>query len=121
MIEALTSQFGQFFYGTRYKKMTDTQGDHFQYEMLVAPRKSYGQIINNLIAEQGALTIKTNWDLDFKVREFVVDNGGKKWQISEIQYMPQEINPQVMAISLTNPDTDIVLSLIEVENVEELK
>lgn len=120
MIDALTSQWGQFFFGTRYKKKTDVQGDNFQYEILVAPRKTYGQIINNLIATQGRLTIKTNWDIDFKVREYIVDNWGKKYQISDIQYMPQEINPQVMAISLRNPNTDIVLSLIEIENVEGL-
>ena len=117
----LTNEGSQYLYGTRYKKKTDVQGDRCRYELLVYPRKSYGQIINNLIATQGRLTIKTNWDLDWKVNQFFVDNYGKKYIIQDIQTMPQEVNSQVLAINLVNPDTDFVLSLIEIENVEELQ
>ena len=117
----ITNEGSQYLYGTRYKKKTDVQGDNCKYEMLVYPRKSYGQIVNNLIATQGRVTIKTNWDLDWKVNQYFVDNYGKKYIIQEVQIMPQEVNPQVLALSLVNPDTDFVLSLVEIENVEELQ
>lgn len=117
----LTNEGSQYLHGTRYKKKTDVQGDKCKYELLVYPRKSYGQIINNLIATQGRVTIKTNWDLDWKPNEYFVDNYGKKYLIQEVQIMPQEINPQVLAIRLRNPDTDFVISLVEIENMEELQ
>lgn len=115
----ITNEGNQYLHGTRYKKKTDNQGEKFRYELLVYPRKSYGQIINNLIATQGRLTIKTNWDLKWQVNEYVVDNYGKRYIIQDVQIMPQEVNPQVLAVSLVNPETDFVLSLIEIENVEE--
>lgn len=121
MIECLTSNFENFLSGTRYKRKIDVQGDYFQYSILENQRKSYGQIVNNLIAMQGRLTIKTNWDLDWKNKEYIVDNYGKKWQISQVVTMPQEVNSQVLAVMMRNPDTDYVLSLIEIQNMENLK
>lgn len=117
----LTNEGNQYLYGTRYKKKTDVQGDKFRYELLVYPRQSYGQAINNLIAIQGRLTIKTNWNLGWKVNQYIIDNYGKKFLIQEVQKMPQEVNSQVLAVSLVNPDTDYVLSLIEIENAELLQ
>lgn len=117
----VTAEGGQYFYGTKYNKKTDVQGESFKYDILTYPRKSYGQLVNNLIAKQGRLTIKTNWDLDWKIRQFIVDNYGKKYTIQEVQTMPQEVNSQVVAVNLINPDTDFVLSLVEIENLEELQ
>ena len=121
MIDALISRDDEYFFGTRYKKKTDKQGDSFQYEILDHKRKSYGTIVNNLIAEQGRLTIKTNWNIDFKKKQYIVDNDDVRWQIAEIQIMVEETNPCVNAILKKNPDTSIVLSLVEVDNVEELE
>ena len=117
----VTAEGSQYLYGTKYNKKTDVHCFKFKYDILSYPRKSYGQIINNLIATQGRLTIKTNYDLKWKVREFIIDNFNKKYQIQEIQTLPQEVNPQVAALFKVNPDTDFVLSLIEVENMEELQ
>ena len=117
----LTNQGGQYLYGTKYEKKTDVQGEKFRYELLVYPRSSYGQIVNNLIAIQGRLTIKTNWDLEWKVNQFIVDNYGDKYLIADVQTMPQEVNAQVLATSLINPDTDYVLSLTKIDNAEELQ
>lgn len=117
----VTNQGGQYLYGTRYKKKTDVQGDSCKYELLVYPRKSYGQLVNNLIATQGRLTIKTNWDLDWKVNQFFVDNYKDRYLIADVQIMPQEVNAQVLSTSLINPDTDYVLSLVKIENEEELQ
>lgn len=121
MLNSLTSQGFQFYSGTRYKKWTDNQGDYFQYEELVAPRKSYGQMVNNLIAIQGRYTIKTNWDLGFEVGQYIVDKKGRKWIIEDIVSMEQEVNPQTAYFLNANPDTDFVLSLVRVENALELK
>ena len=111
-----TTQGSQYLYGTRYKAKTDKIGDRFKYEILSYPQRSYGTIINNLIAIQGRLTIKTNWDLKWQIGQFIVDNYGKRYYIEDIKYMPLEINPQVLNTFIKNPDTDYVLSLIEVEN-----
>lgn len=135
MIDALISRDNEYFYGTRYKTKRDiveknpdgtiksktasgTQGDFFQYEILESRRRSYGTIINNLIATQGRFTIKTNWDLNFRPKEYIVDNNGTRWQIAEVQKLREEANPNVNAILKENPDTDYILSLVEVDNVE---
>ena len=113
----LTNQSSQYLFGTKYDKKTDKMGGQkCRYEILTYPNYRYGQAINNLIATQGRLTIKTNWDLKWKVKEYFVDNYGKRYIIEEIQIMPQEVNGQILALSLTNPDTEYVLSLVEIEN-----
>ena len=109
----------QFVDGTYYEKKTSQQGEPFRFEILVDQRKSYGQIINNLIATQGRVTIKTNYNLDFKISGYVVFKNGRKFLISDIVEMEQEINPQTLYWFKENPNTDLVLSLVEVENVEE--
>lgn len=121
MIYSMTDNFEQYFVGTRYKKKTDVQGDYFRYGLAEYPQSSYGQVVNNLIAEQDRMAICTNWDLDWKVRQYVIDNDGGKWQITAISKLPQEVNPQVMALVKHNPDTNFIITMIKVENVEELK
>lgn len=121
MIGVFMNDPEQYLKGTRYKKKTSDEGDYFEYAILEYPRKSYGQIVNNLIAEQGRLTIRTNWGLDFKVNEFIVDNYGVKWLISNIVVMAQEVNAQVLRTSIINPQTDLVISLVKVDNLEQLK
>lgn len=121
MIGSLTNEGKQYYEGTYYKKKTDRQGSSFRYEWLINQKKSYGQAVNNLIATQGRYTIKTNWDMGFEVNGFIVDKNGKKYIISEIEKMEQSINPQVMFWFNSNIDTSFVLSLIEIENAEELK
>lgn len=109
----------QFVDGTYYEKKTSQQGEPFRFEILVDKRNSYGQIINNLIATQGRVTIKTNYALGFKIGGYVVFKNGRKFLISDIVEMEQEVNPQTLYWFKENPNTDLVLSLVEVENVEE--
>lgn len=117
----LTQQGSQYLYGTLYNKKTDTQGDFFRYEELLEKRNEYGQIINNLIATQGRYTIKTNWNLEYKVNQFVVTKDGVRYQIADITRMQQEVNPQTLYWFKSNPNTEWVISLVEVDNVMELK
>lgn len=120
MIEALTNNGNEFFYGTRYKNIKDTQGEPFRYELINDKRKTYGTIINNLIATQDRVSIKTNWDLGFEVRQLIVLNDGKRYKIEEIVEMPQEVNPQVCYFA-HNPDISYFLSLVRISNPMELK
>ena len=117
----MNSEFGQYFSGYYYHKKSDKQGQYFQYELLESPSRAFGTIVNNLIAEQGRMTIETNWALGFKAKEYITDHWGKRWQIASVVKMPQNVNPQVMALCIENQDTDYVLSLIEVDNVEEVR
>lgn len=120
MIDALTTNENQFFYGTRYIDLKDTVGTNFQYELMNDKRKSYGQNINNLIATQGRISIKTNWDLDWQVRQIIVLNSGHRCKIQEIVEMEQEVNPQVAYFAL-NPSKSYFLSLVEISNPMELR
>lgn len=111
----------QFMDGTYYENKRAVQGEPFRFEILVDKRNSYGQIVNNLIATQGRVTIKTNYNLDFKISGCVVFKNGRKFLISEIVEMEQEVNPQTLYWFKENPNTDLVISLVEIENVEELQ
>lgn len=119
MIEALTQIGHQFFFGEWFESLHSTEGRKFQYELLDEPRKTYGQMINNLITSEGRKTIKTNWSFDWKPRQVVVDNYGERWKIQEVVTLPQEVNSQVAHWAI-NPDVDYVLSLVRIANPKEV-
>lgn len=119
MIDALTGNGIQYFYGTKYIDAKDTRGQFFQYELLENKRKTYSTVINNLIETQGRTTIKTNWDLKWKVRDIIVDNDGERYKVQEVVKMPLEVNAQVGHFA-KNPDIDYVLSLVRISNPMEL-
>lgn len=110
------NQGAQYNNGIYYKLKTDTQGENFRFEILVDKQKSYGQIINNLIATQGRITIKTNYDIDFKINGYITFRNGRRFIISQIVEMEQELNPQTNYWFAKNPNTDLVISLTEIEN-----
>lgn len=111
----------QFMDGTYYESKKDTQGIPFRFELLTDTRNSYGQIVNNLIATQGRTTIKTNYNLNFKVNGCVVFKNGRKFLISEVVELQQEINPQTLYWFKENPNTDLAISMVEIENPEGLE
>ena len=111
----------QFMDGIYYENKTAVQGEPFRFEILADTRNSYGQIVNNLIATQGRTTIKTNYQLNFKISGCVVFKNGRKFLINDIVEMQQEVNPQTLYWFKENPNTDLVISLIEIENVEKLQ
>ena len=113
------NQGAQYNDGTYFEKKTDTQGEDFRFEILVDRRSSYGQAVNNLIATQGRTTIKTNFDLKFKVNGYVNFWNGRRYIINEIIEMEQELNPQTKYWFKNNPNTDYVLSLVEVEVIND--
>ena len=59
--------------------------------------------------------------LDFNIDGCIVFKNGRRFIIQDIVEMEQEINPQTLYWFSNNPNTDYVLSLIEIENVEGLQ
>lgn len=120
MLESLLNNSLSFFKGTKYSNLQSKDCQYFEYELLNDVRKTYGTVINNLIKTQGRTTIKTNWNLNWKVREIVIDQTGQAYKIQEIVEMPLEVNAQVNRL-WGNPNTDYVLSLIKIANPMEKK
>lgn len=119
MIGALTSQSFQYLEARRYKtKDNNEQGTYFRFEELNDQNERFGTVINNLIADDTTYVIKTNWDIDFKVGEFIIDKKSRKmWTIQQIEKLRQDVNSQTLYWLSKNPETDYVLSLVQVENV----
>ena len=103
----------------RYKtKDNNEQGTYFRFEELNDQNERFGTVINNLIADDTTYVIKTNWDIDFKVGEFIIDKKSRKmWTIQQIEKLRQDVNSQTLYWLTKNPETDYVLSLVQVENV----
>lgn len=120
MLESLLNNSLSFFKGTKYSNLQSKDGQYFEYELLNDIRKSYGMVINNLIKTQGRTTIKTNWNLDWKAREIVIDQHGQAFKIQEVVEMPLEVNAQVNSL-WQNPNIDFVLSLVKISNPMEKK
>lgn len=119
MIGALTSQSFQYLEARRYKtKDNNERGTYFRFEELNDQNERFGTVINNLIADDTTYVIKTNWDIDFKVGEFIIDKKSRKmWTIQQIERLRQDVNSQTLYWLTKNPETDYVLSLVQVENV----
>ena len=119
MIGALTQQSFQYLEARRYKtKDNNEQGTYFRFEELNDQNERFGTVINNLIADDTTYVIKTNWDIDFKVGEFIIDKKSRKmWTIQQIEKLRQDVNSQTLYWLTKNPETDYVLSLVQVENV----
>lgn len=119
MIGALTSQSFQYLEARRYKtKDNNERGTYFRFEELNDQNERFGTVINNLIADDTTYVIKTNWDIDFKVGEFIIDKKSRKmWTIQQIEKLRQDVNSQTLYWLSKNPETDYVLSLVQVENV----
>lgn len=112
-----TNEDCQYLIGEYFGKKTNKIGEQFKYDIISNPNRRYGQVINNLIATQGRFTIRTNWEFDWHVNDYIKDQFGKMYMIAEITKMPQEVNAQVLNVMIENPDTDYVLSLVETESV----
>ena len=119
MIGALTSQSFQYLEARRYKtKDNNERGTYFRFEELNDQNERFGTVINNLIADDTTYVIKTNWDINFKVGEFIIDKKSRKmWTIQQIERLRQDVNSQTLYWLTKNPETDYVLSLVQVENV----
>lgn len=120
MLEALMPNYDQYYFATVYEDRQDNAGTKIQYELLDEQRKSYGQIINNLIAEQGRKVIKSN-DYEFKVGNIIVDEDDVKWYVQEVVKFKENANAQVNMIMRVNPATAYAASLVEIENPEEMQ
>ena len=91
MLEALMPNNDEFYFATVYEDRQDKKGEQIQYELLTEMRRSYGQVINNLISEQGRKVIKSH-DYEFKTGNIVVDEDGVKWYVQEAVQFKENIN-----------------------------
>lgn len=115
-----TNQAEQYFRGKYLRKKTDAEGSFFRYRELVERRRTFGTIINNLIADQERYTIATNWDLGFKPSEYIITADNERYIIDEVVKM-HDMSEQTYYWLKKNQDTTYVLSLIKVDNVEDLQ
>lgn len=117
----LTTKFGQYNQATLYDSLLSNQGVRFRFEYMQNANRRFEQVINNLIVEQGVVTIMTNDNLPFKVNKYVVFKDGSKYLIREYYKVQDELNPQINYWKKGNPNTQYIIALIEIENAEELK
>ena len=120
MLEALMPNSDNYYFGTVYENRQDRNGTKVQYELLDEKRQSYGQIINNLIAEQGRKVIRCK-DYDFKVGNIFVDEEEVKWYVQDVVKFKEIANPQVNMIMKVNPAINYAVSMVEIENPEEMQ
>lgn len=120
MLEALMPNNDEFYFAIVYEDRQDKKGEQIQYELLTETRRSYGQVINNLISEQGRKVIKSH-DYEFKTGNIVVDEDGVKWYVQEAVQFKENINPQANLIMRINPAEAYAVSLVEIENPEEMQ
>lgn len=123
MIGALTSQSFQYLEARRYKTKNNNElGTYFRYEELNDQNEFFGTVINNLIADQSRYIIKTNWNINFCIGDFIIDKkSGNMWTIEQIERLQHDTNSQVVYWVGANPEMDFVLSLVRVENAWGLK
>lgn len=119
MVECFLQDPNNYFSGIKFTNIKSTDGKEFQYELMQNVSKTYGTVINNLIKMQGRTTIKTCWDLDWKVRQIVVLSDGERYKIQNIEVLQQEASSQVNYIT-KNPNIDYVLSLVRIANPMEI-
>lgn len=119
LIECFTPVSEQFYYGVWYENLHSTVGKNFRYALLDDPRKEYGVVINNLIKSQDRKMVKTSWDFNWQPKQVVIDNEGKRWKITQVIEMPQELSPQ-SAYSVRNPNKSFALSLVQISNPMEI-
>jgi hypothetical protein len=60
-----------------FQKADDLKQIMFKFGDLDLKRSSYNQVGTNIISQRVDRKIKTNWDLDFNIKDYVFINGEK--------------------------------------------
>jgi hypothetical protein len=120
MFEPLTSEFYSAKYFDRYPTIENAaKGIYFRYEKITERRKEFSQPINNLIAQEGRLTISTTYDLRVKVGGYVLTQEGRIYAISD--FTTGQVQNEQRAFFFNAVEDLTVLSLVECENPLRLK
>lgn len=104
-----------------YRPKKSSEGIWFDYEIVDEPRRSYGHVVNNLIADNSVQVIKSNDDIGFKVRGYIVTQDDELWQITEVIKRMQEINRDVLRVLKSNPSSEYLIAMTRVQNPMDIK
>ncbi len=106
-------------YTGSYRPTPKSSPSYFEYSVVNYQSRSYSEIINNIIATKEGIVIKTMWDCDWEINGFVYAQDGKQYAIVDIQKDMQ--NSEVVRLLSTNPMSDFIIALTQVENPERIK
>lgn len=120
LIDFLAPQEGYVLSGTYREKYKD-EPIYFEYDVVDSPRWSFGELINNLIRDESAYVIRTQYALGWKTNGFVITQDGKAWRITEKIKHSTTKNKDALRIVTENPSTEWVLGMIAVDNPMEIE
>lgn len=110
----IAQQNGQYRVGKYLGHKTDEKDyKFFKYELVKDKAKTYNQILQNLITTEGSTIIKTNYNLQWMNQQYVVLQDERKYIITNIQKIEDDINPQVFGIVKESLDTFYYIELVE--------
>lgn len=120
MLDLIVPKEGYVFNGTYREKYKDAPS-YFEYDVVDAPRWSFGELINNLIRDESAYVIRTMYPLKWKTNGFVVTQDGRAWRITEKIKHTTTKNKDSLRIVRENPSTEWVLGMVEADNPLEIE
>ena len=89
-------------------KIDRTKFQMFKAELINEQEMKYSQPIRNLITQQGAIAIRTNWDLQFEIQKQVFFRNSW-WIIQNIQKTTMDVNPNTLGMRRAIPLYILVL------------
>lgn len=114
MIGALTQRQGQFRTGKYLGKAPNVaSAPFFTYEQISDKERRYNHIVTNLITTNESIVIKTNYEYDWRVRNWVQLQDGNRYVINSIKNIEDEVNPQVFDVVKNGTDTYYYMELIQ--------
>lgn len=115
MIFSLRRDPAQMLGGRRYVTADAESGDYFEYEPIEATRRYRDTRLHNLVVDEKATVIKTDWALDFEPEQYVLLSDDNLYMIEATQREPVSAASQAMAV--TNcVERDWILTLRRVQN-----
>lgn len=120
LLDYLAPQEGYVLSGTYREKYKD-EPIYFEYDVVDSPRWSFGELINNLIRDDSACVIRTQYALKWIINGFVITQDGKAWRITEKIKHSTTKNKDALRIVTENPSTEWVLGMVAVDNPMEIE
>lgn len=87
----------------------------FSYDVVDPNDRSYSKVLDNLQADIGTHTIKTNDYCGYEINGYVISHDDKLWQITSITTVPTK-NKQAYRYLKHAVGEEYILRLLEVQN-----
>lgn len=110
LLQMNSNQFLRGWYYTDWFK-NPTQKLFFKYEIINPKSRGISQIAQNLFLEGAEILIKSNYQLDWKMKSVVQLQDENFYTILNVDDDPTEINPQCLRYLKHNPSTSYYISL----------